>query len=287
MKKSRSTDFSCSELPQTRKDQYFFLLRNQYWNLLKIGFVAFLFFIPYIFIYVVKDILNLEFLNLLNAGSLEEGEYHTYFLINTVAANILAYLLLPVLIIGISGLNRLFRLLVEGEPIVFKEDFAFGVKQNYGRTLQGALLFGFILLLHQCLISYFQSPIIIAPSFLFIFLLIVPISFIYLVYSSYYDDRFITNLGNSIRLYAPRWWQILLLGGVAIIAFYGLESIPIYHLKAIISTLTIFLGFPLFGLSFHEVAISDFDVSINQYQFPERTGLGLYKAPSKARERDL
>ncbi len=284
MKKGRTDDFSSLELPQTRKDQYFFLLRNQYWNLLKIGFVTFLFSLPFIFLYVAKDILNYEFLNLLNSGSIEEAEYHTYFLLNTMGANVIAYLLLPVFSICLAGLNRVFRMLVEGEPLVMKEDFFFFFKQNYLRTVQGAMLFGFLFLLHQFAITYFQSPIIIAPSFLFIFLLIVPISFTYFVYSSYYDDRFFANLGNSIRLYAPAWWQILLLGGGAIVVFYGLESIPLYPLKATASALLMILGFPLFCLLFHEVAINDFDIYVNRSQFPERVGLGLYKPSSKGKE---
>lgn len=284
MKKGKASDFSLHELPQNRKDQYFFLLRNQYWTLLKIGLLALAFALPYVFLSVAKDILNLEFLNLLNEGSIAENEYHTYFLINTVGANLLGYLLLPILAFALSGLNRVFRGMVEGGYVLFKGDFSLGVKTNYGRTVQGALLFGLIFLLHQFVITYFQSPILVVPSFLFIFLLIVPISFTYFVYSSYYDDKFFRNLGNSIGVYASTWWRLLLLGGTAMAVYYGLDFIPIYHLKGITEILSAALLFPLYGLLLHEVAIKAFDFTINSDQFPDRVGLGLYKPSPKSKE---
>ncbi len=287
MKKARESDFSSLELPQTRKDQYFFLLRNQYWNLLKIGLWSLLFSLPFVFLSVVKDILNVEFLKLLNAGTIEEAEYHTYFLLNTVGASFISYLLLPVLSIALSGFSRIFRSLVEGEPILFKDDFVLGVKGNYKRTLQGSLFFGFFLLLHSFLTTYFRSPLVIVPSFIFILLLIVPIFFIYLCYSSYYDDKFFRNLVNSVELYAPAWWKFLLLGGVSIALYYGIESIPDYYLKATISFALILFIFPSFCLLIHEVAIADFDKTINVYEFKERAYMGLYKPEAKKEERPL
>ena len=287
MKRPRQEDFSALELPQTRKEQYFFLLRNQYWNLLKIGLLATLFALPFIFLLAFKDILNSEFLKLVNEGTIEEAEYHTYFLLNTVGASFISYLLLPFLSIACAGFNRLFRSLVSGEPLLFKDDFALGVKSNYKATLQGSLFFGFFLLLHSFIIAYFRSPIIIVPSFIFILLLIVPIFFIYLAYSSYYADKFFMNLGNSIRLYAGAWWEFLLLGAFPTLMYYALESIPDYYLKAVVSFVLILLILPPFCLLVHEVAIGGFDKMINVYEFPERAHMGLYRAETKNKGRQL
>ncbi len=284
MKKRIVSDFTSQELPQNRKDQFFFILRNQYWNLFKIGFISLLFALPYILLSLAKDILNYEFLNLVNEGQLEEAEYHTYFLLNTMGTNVLGYLFLPLLALGLSGINRVLRNLVEGECVLFKDDFRLGAKNNYARTLQGLLLFSFVFLLHQFLITYFQSPILIVPSFLILILLLVPVSFVYFVYSSYYEGYFWNCLTNSVKLYPPCWWQLLLLGASFVVSYYGLDSIPSYYVKGAVLLLAALLLFPLYGLLFHEVAISDFDFSINVTNFPNRFHLGLYRPETKTRK---
>lgn len=281
MKKRAVSDFTSKELPQNRKDQFFFIFRNQYWNLLKIGGISLLFALPYIFLSLAKDILNYEFLNLMNQGQLEEAEYHTYFLLNTVGANLLGYLFLPLLALGLSGINRVLRSLVEGECVLFKDDFRLGAKNNYARTLQGLLLFSFVFFLHQFLITYFQSPILIVPSFLVLILLLAPVSFIYFAYSSHYEGSFWNCLTNSVKLYPPFWWQFLLLGAAFVASFYGLDSIPSYYVKGIALLLMVLLLFPVYGLLFFEVAISDFDSSINATNFPSRLGQGLYRPETK------
>ncbi len=287
MKKRKTANFNALQLPQTRKDQYFFLLKNQYWNLLKIGFLSLAFFLPFLLLAIARDILNSEFLKLCNDGTIELAEYHTYFLLNTVGSSLIAYFFLPFLAVGLAGFNRLFRFLVEGEPLLMKGDFFAGVRMNYKRTLQGLLFFGAFFFLHTFAITYFQSPIIIVPSFIFILLLIVPIFFVYSAYSSYYEDKFIMNLVNSIRLYGYSWWQFLLLASFAIAAYYGVDSIPDYYLKSAISSIAVALVFPLFSLLVHEIAICAFDKAINAHQFPERAYLGLYNPQKKPKEKNL
>lgn len=277
MKRKPTPDFSPSMLPQTRKDQFFFLLKNQHWTLLKIGFLALLFALPYLFLSLAKDILNYEFLNLLNQGSIEEGEYHTYFLLNTMGANLIGYLLLPLLGLGLAGINRIMRAMVEGDSVLFKDDFRLGVKYNYGKTSLGLLLFSFLFLLHQFAITYFQSPVILVPCFLLLILLLAPICFIYLVYSSFYEDGFFAGIANAVRLYPSSWWRFLLLGAFGVASFYGLDSIPNYYIKGIVIALFVVLLFPCFALLFFEVAIHSFDNAINSAQFKDRCGLGLYQ----------
>lgn len=280
--KASAEDFLPTQLPQTRKDQFFFIVKNQYLSLLLIGFILVLCLLPFIVTAYFKARFEIGFYQLFQAGELSQEDYNSSINVLMLYASGIELLLTFVLSIGISGTNRIIKLMVSGEGVIFKRDFIYGIKQNYLNTSLLMFIFGVILVLCRFVSAFFLEYMLGIPFYILLILLVIPVFMLAGVFSSCYDGNVFQCIGNSVKLYSAYWWKYLLMSLAIFTVIYGLtylEIIPI--LMAGIHIVLAVLVLPLYLLVLFEISLSCFDKYINRENFPDDYNAGLYKPVSK------
>ena len=179
--------------------------------------------------------------------------------------------------IALSGLMKIYKLLIWNKPIFFFQDFKNGIKENFKHDL----LISFIV----CL--FYITSILIANSFgnfniLTIifegikFAFIYPILIMFLVLSSIYSNTYIRNLKSSIQMYFKNFIHIILLAFIlyAFLCFGYIKYISVTF-EILIYIILILLILPLYLLLVWEIIISDTDKIINDKDFPKFYRCGL------------
>ena len=146
--KAASSDFLPTQLPQTRKDQYFFILKNQFSTLLLSGLWLLLCCLPLILTVYFQNQFEVGFYQKYLSGEMNKADYQASMNALMIYGSIIEVAFTFVASLAIAGVNRILKSLVSGEPILFWDDFKCGVKQNYLNTC--LLLFFFSILLGLC-----------------------------------------------------------------------------------------------------------------------------------------
>lgn len=277
--KSSPTDFLPSELPQSRKDQFFFLLRNNSLTLFWLGLLLALCFAPIIVTLFFQNRFEVGFYQKFSAGELSKEDYDASMNALMIYGTLLETLFTFVASLGLSGANRVYRALLWGEGVLFWDDFKRGVKQNYLNTSLLFFFFGVLLSLCRFVSAFFLEYFIGIPFYVLLVLIVIPVFMIAAVFSSVYEGNVFKAIWNSTRLYFPYWWKFLLLSlglSASLWALSLLGSAPLL-LALIQLALCIFL-LPLLLLLLYSLCFSLFDRYINREQFKEAYLAGLYKA---------
>lgn len=276
--KAAKKDFSVLELPQTRKDQYFFIIKNQIGTFLLLGLFFLLCFFPIILTDYFQNIFEVGFYNKFVAGELTKEDYYASLNVLLIYGSIFKIVFTFVASIAFSGANRIYKNLLSGEGVLFKEDFKLGIKQNYLRTAMLFLIFSLILTLIRLLYMFLNNIYVVIPFYILLVLLVIPVLIIASIFSSIYECGFFSSILNATKLYLPYWWKFLLLGALPFVLIYGisqLESVPI--LAASIQMALAFIGLPFYILLLYSVSFSLFDKYINRERFPDFYLSGLYR----------
>ena len=221
--KAASSDFLPAQLPQTRKDQYLFILKNQFSTLLLSGLWLLLCFLPLILAVYFQNQFEIGFYQKYVSGEMNKADYQASMNALMIYGSMIEAVFTFVASIAIAGVNRILKSLVSGEPILFWDDFKCGV---------------------------FHA------------------------------------ISNAIKLYFPFWWKYLLMSlGIAAV-FTGLnylETLP--FVVTIVQMVLCVLVLPLYLHLFYSLSFSLFDKYINQEEFPEFYGSGLYKPKEEESQR--
>jgi len=276
--KAAKTEFLEENLPQTRKEQFFDLLKNQYKIVFFIGLTLLLFFIPLITKSVLVDFFYEKEVLLKNSGVITEAQAQSsnfmIWLISS-ASNVLLY---PILFLGLSGIMRVLKQFIFGEVVTFIYDFKLGVKDNYKHFLILGLFTGLLRFLFDFIVISFAnvSAIKIGAYVLFLLFFLPPV-IVCFVYSSIYKNKLFTSFKHSYLIYLRGSWKILLPIAIGIGSYIALDVyLNIPGLKQIIFALLILFVLPLLLLAGFMVIYSVFDLSINIYHYPEIVRKGLY-----------
>ena len=283
--KINKTDFLLTQLPQTRKDQFFFVLKNQFWSFFLMGLLLMLSLLPIIVSVYFQSVFEMGFYDLFLVGELTKAEYDSAIFYLIILFSGIRTVFLAIFAICLSGANRVTRQIVMGEGILFGSDFKLGIKQNYLNTFLILLFFGIILTLVRFLSTFFLQYLIGIPLYIIFVILIVPTFFLALVFTSIYDANVFQCIFNSIKLYAHYWWQYLLACLFLVGVIYGLSllsTIPILLLFIHIA-LALF-ALPIYILFMYEMSTSLFDKYINKDNFAEYYLKGLYNPDMKIDE---
>ena len=137
-------EFTYQDLPKNRRFQFLDILKNEWKTLIMIGLWFLVGAIPYIVIFVCRFLGYSFLLGAYQEAGMSQEEINLRLVIFNLivdGTNIIAFI---VLAIPLAGSSRVFRNLVYGEGILFKDDFIKGIKENVLMYIILCFLFGAI-----------------------------------------------------------------------------------------------------------------------------------------------
>ena len=284
--KRAKTDFLEENLPQTRKEQFFDLLKNQYKVIFFVGLMLLLLFIPDLVKNALKDVMNDKIHIALKESAITQEQATSGKFITWLISSAFDLVLYPIVFTGILGLLRVIRQMIYGEPVVFKYDFSIGFKENF----KSGLLLGFLVGLAKfvfdlVIVSFASSAVVKTLAYVIFLLILLPMFIVCAFYSVIYKNRIGRSLGHSFLLYLKGSWRILLVMVVGIVPFIVLEFFLHFPIKQLIYAVLILFLLPLVLLAGFMVMNFVFDEAINIGQYPSLYRKGLYI--SKEEEKQL
>ena len=268
-------------LPTSRKEVFFDLLRNRKMTLFALSCFTFMFFIPLA--------VDLFFFNYLESAAIAADKKEYLFSLVFYSMCIM----IPCMVVGFIGFAGAFytaKRLVWQEDINLAVDFFHGIKENWKHAIINGLLFGIILF-----------GVVIGGSYLLIFAPTSPITcgigigaliLVFLTFGMvialnftqdvYYENGILTTFKNSFCFLGLLNWRILVLfllttGGLFVLSIFNLITLGIgLFLFAILNSVVIII----YTLLSHSV----FDKYINQEHYPDMVGKGLYKLEKEDKE---
>ncbi len=284
-------DFLVEQLPNTRRKQFFDIVKNEWRTLLLAGVWMGIFFIPFI----LSNVCEAGFMN----GSAEamrqqleaqgktaeeiasavQGQMNSiHLLFNGI--NILCFMTFS---LGLAGASRIIKCLSFGEGVLFMSDFFAGIRKYWKAFLLCTFLAG----LFYFLVSYVSAvlnPIgreIQGMSVLsgittgFYYAVLVPLFIFSLSQATLYSLPLLQSIANSLKFAVVRYYWTILFA----LFIYGMSlmTLIVYPLIMILAYLgAIILLLPFFVLAFHLFSLSLFDRYINEDHYPEIYRKGLY-----------
>lgn len=279
IKKEVKKDFNESMLPSSRKKQFSDIFKNNFKKVGLIGLLITLFAFPLL----VSHLVTTGYLPLLFKEAINKGNSETdanlicssmYFFASLV--NVLFYALLGV---GVSGSVRILRNLVFNEGILVKDDFFKGIKLYWKPYVFIFTFFGVMVAAFNGLnfLFYFNNTMQIVLIVLKVILTvtIMPILFIYLSLSIFYEDTKLNRLVTSTKIYIAYFLKYLAFIPWLPLIYIFVPLIPQIAVRLLVEILIYMVGMPFFMLTFHLFMVSIFDEVINKKQYPEIYRKGL------------
>lgn len=284
-------DFLAEQLPDTRRKQFFDILKNEWRTLLLLGLLMALFFLPF----VISLIGEAGYMNgsaeaiksslLLEGKSEEEIALAVAAAMRTIhnifgAINIVCFMVFS---LALSGVSYVYRCLSYGEGVILKSDFLKGIKKYW----KPFLLVGFFAGLSYFLMSYTSTlwsassvdngafSVLSGLTIGFFYAFLVPIFLFSLSQAVYYELPFFKSLSNSIRFTLSSYLRLIpFLLFVYAFSLLSLIVYPVFTALAFLSAIILLL--PIYILAFHSFALSLFDKAINKEYYPSVYLKGLY-----------
>lgn len=283
-RKIAEKDFLESDLPQTRKKQFFEILKNNYLTIFIIGLIL----LGATSLLIIKsfavDYFNVASSKAVELGNLAKEERDYWIKIIFLISNALDIIIYPIIFIILAGVLRIYREYLFSDGVLFSYLFKKGVKNNYKQFLLMGIITGFIKLGSNALITFYGANVFSIIVIIFFVVIYLPIVIIYLYYSTIYTSNLLISLRNSIYVFMKTPWQTILF---TIVLFGGVISLEFFfnflYIKQIIYVVLATLLFPIAILAGFSLYLYFFDKYINVIDFPELIRMGLY-IPNSERE---
>ena len=268
-------DFQKTQLPKTRKEQFFDILKHRFGLILKIGFILLLSFLPLLGAMIYKD----SMIIIINSNGYEDVRERLV----TVYALYSLFIMVGLLIffIVLAGIFKIVKELIFGEPIFFKEDFIEGIKENW-KSFSLISIFVSIFSVIDIIISFaYSNQIIIQISPTMVnFAIIFPLCFVSLFISSMYTNKVSTTIKGSIIIYFTKF-PLVLLGYIFTFGIFLIRHTPLLYVKYSLFLMLVFILLPVALLMSFSIHIHIFDENINKNQYPDYYKKGLFINPDK------
>lgn len=267
----QKAEFTNANLPATRFAQFFDLLKVEWRTLFKLGFFTLVFLIPFFAVY---------FLMLYFASNAKDNP-----MLIVIFGYVGLYLTLFIAAINLSGLANVMKKMIQGEGILFKDDYFEGIKKNYGQFAIITAIYGLFLLSIDFSCRYVFGFDNLMPLIFsgickgFLFLLFTPIVLVVTSECAMYEITFKSAVKNSVILVISRFLQYLIVG-LILMAIDMVFFISNFLILLLVSSIIILLVSPLLILSIMLISTSSFDVLINKDSFPDQYRKGLKKEES-------
>lgn len=276
-RKIAEKDFLESELPQTRRSQFFDIIKNNYGLLFKVGLIL----LGILILSIVKgffaDYLNILTLGAMKNGNLQEIEGQYWIRIIYVVSNGIDLILYPFIFVMLGGVLRIFLQLCYEEGVLFSYLFKKGIKDNWLHFMIMGFFTALFKLGMNTLTAYFGFNIY-SILILVIFLAVyIPIVIIFLYYSIIYRSKLIYSLRNSSYVYIKSLlpsigFAVVLLSLPVLLEFF-LTGLFIKQFIYVVTTVTLL---PLVILGGFLLNLEMFDRFINVTEYQELLRKGLY-----------
>ena len=267
--KYSSSDFLVTDLPNNRKDLFFDILKNQWRNLLLISFLLFVSLLPLIIV---------RYSNLMNLSKIiAENKMELYYS-RLVAYNVIRVLLYLLIGIVFSGLGRIYKKLSFNDGFFLGADLLKGMKENIKEFSILFISFGIVTLIFDLSAIELAKNSAVWSYLLYIikYVIVVPVLAITMCLSSIYTDKLFKKIVVSFKLYFKYLPKILLafllIGFPLLLILISSPSIQLF-----IPMLYTLVYLPIAYLAFVIFMNSIFDKEINEKNFPDLVGKGMYK----------
>ena len=278
--KIASKDYTISMLPQTRKAVFFDVVHLQWKNLILLGLILALFYVPVLIATATRDLMQSGIYLSAQNEDLVNAKNGIIFL--QVAHGILLIPLMAVFSVALSGALRIIRQYAWEENVHLTTDFAKGIRNNYRQTAAICCLAGLIYTL--CILVYhsasaYQNSALSLFSLLPIgisAMVVLPVFAIALAMIPVYSNTLFQALKNAFYVYCRSLLKVLLATVCCLLPWVP-ALIPNFYchilggLLGIVLTPFILLGWNLF-------CYNRFDTHINPQVCPELIGKGTFPA---------
>lgn len=276
-RKIAEKDFLESELPQTRRSQFFDIIKNNYGLLFKVGLIL----LGILILSIVKgffaDYLNILTLGAMKNGNLQEIEGQYWIRIIYVVSNGIDLILYPFIFVMLGGVLRVFLQLCYEEGVLFSYLFKKGIKDNWLHFMIMGFFTALLKLGMNALTAYVGFNFYSIAILVFFLAVYIPIVIIFLYYSVIYRSKLIYSLRNSSYVYIKSLlpsigFTIVLLALPVLLEFFltGL------FIKQFIYIVTVVTLLPLVILGGFLLNLEMFDRFINVTEYQELLRKGLY-----------
>ena len=270
-------DFNDSLLPKTRKEQFKYILKNNWQKLFFLNMFVFLFFVPALFYFL---------LNSINYNNVVSNMTDVEIYAKLFSLNLVPYLILTGLLmfgfIGLSGASYIIRKMAFDEVVELKNDFKKGVKYSYKQFMFIGFLFGMTLFAFNYSIQYIGlsqiDPFIQFTLFFMIVLIfiVLMISIMYMMnLSNLYVMKITTIIKCGLILTFRNLFKNLGVLALAFIPIFGWLIFSGITVKLIMILILFVFGFSYVLLLFTLISMYSFDKYINPTQYPEFVRKGL------------
>ena len=291
--KAAKNDFNEDFLPSNRKEVFFDILKIRFLDLLKIGVVVFLFFIPIMLVHGFEHeiLLNLyiKYNGFVENNASEEAIKVLYDIAGiTNIKNLIQIPCLIIFAIGLSGIFRVIKKMVWAEGVDILQDFNIGVKQNAKQFVLVGIIVGVVNFISQYLSQVYLLNVneynSIAGSVVRIFpIVFFPMLLILLVGISTYNDRFSKLLKISFYLYIKSVFKSILATVLIfspVIILYVLEQIHLFIWAIGLLLVLIFIS-PYMIMAALLYGFSVYHKFINIDSYPELIDKGIWRKNGK------
>ena len=276
--KYRADDFGVNDLPLTRYQQFFDIFKNEWKTLLLMGVLLIFFSLPYLTLDVIHWFIKVN----LPAQLAESGGTPEMIQSGLMLTDILyeAILVIPTILIAVplAGLARIFKRLIHGEGVLFKNDFFDGVKMNVWQFIVIIFIYALLRFITQLVFIFIQNvpylaEIVYGASSGILFIVFVPILLFMFAECSLYKMNFMMNFKNSAQLAFNSILYMIIFSAI-IFSVYFMRYINHPVLRIGLDVVLILLS-PLYLLALSLFTTSRFDKYINQEHYPEIYRKGL------------
>ena len=292
-RKIASTDFTENMMPHTRKEVFFDVWKMHWFDLLKLGFVLLIAFVPILMMTVTKDAYEAKLMAEIGVDAsqeiLKEIQISTLMFRSTSAfIQVPLYMLFAIVL---SGTLRLVRQYAWEEVVFFGRDLWIGIKQNWKQTIGLAFLLG----LQNAIGQYLNAMGTITQDLALkiaggvfggvTWLICFPIYAYILIGISIYSNTFMQNFKVAFALYAKAPLKTLLIL-ISLIAVFLISLLPQFICHMIGQVVGLLL-LPILLLIWFLFASAQLDKHINPIYFPELLDRGLYQEKTENEKEDL
>ena len=267
--KAAKKDFTEESLPHNRVEVFFDIIKQRYDVLLKIGALLLFFSLPFL---AVEAIGELTYINMLKEGRTAQEEY--FVLRQTISLINLG----PIAVfgLGLSGIMKIVRNLVWGEPIFFGKNFFSGVRQNWIIFVFVFLIIGIINILLSYVDGLIQNDFVRAIPTAASIVFFLPIAMYVLSATVVYKDGFLSILKNSIKFFiksAPVCFLFVLV----LVGVFCINLIGLLILRLVLTVVAIVALLPLYLIGWTLYSHSVFDKMVNSTLYPDYVDKGIYR----------
>lgn len=267
--KVAKNDFTEDNLPHNRVEMFFDIIKQRYDVLLMIGVMMLFFSLPFL---AVEAIGEITYINMLKEGITSSEELYalrqTISLINLGPTAVFGFVL--------SGLMRIVRNLVWGEPIFFRKDFFSGIRQNWIFFVFVFLIIAIIRLLLSYVDGLIQNDFVRAVPTVLCLALLLPVGLYVLSATVVYKDGFLAILKNSLKFFVKSAPVCFLFVFVIVGVFY-INYIGLLILRLALSVVAIVAVLPLYLVGWTLYSHSIFDKMVNSTSYPEYVDKGIHR----------